>query len=522
MTFPAVFNVGTSLNGTNGFQLTSTTYYFGYSIASIGDFNGDGEADIVIGTEYSIVYVVYGSNNIFVTPFDVDSLLNGTNGFKLTSTSNYFGLSVASAGDFNCDGKADIVIGTSDWANSAYVVYGSNNIFVTPFDVDSLLDGTNGFKLISTSNYFGQSVASAGDFNGDGKNDIVIGTEYSTAYIVYSSKNMFVNPFDVDLLLNGTNGFKLTSTTGYFGMVVASAGDFNGDGKADVVIGTAYSVDTAYIIYGSNRAFASPCDVDSLLNGTNGFKLTSTSSQFGFSVASAGDINDDGKADVIIGTYDGAAYVIYGNNSEFANPFNVDSLLNGNNGFILTSATSSFGDSVASAGDINTDGIPDIAIGASASNTAYIIYGNKSGFGNPFNVDSLLDGNNGFQLENCGTYCGNSVASAIDFNGDGETDILIGAPGSNVASVIYGPRVGNTIYINSSGVFFGTPRNDTFFINATGDVTITGEGGYDTYVVYERTNLNITFTDFDTGQDQIRYMPIGSCPSFNNTEVTYY
>src|SRR5262249_1992039 len=152
--------------------------------------------------------------------------LNGSNGFKLSghTTGDLAGYSVASAGDVNGDGFADVIVGadgndTANGANSgaAYVVFGTNACFAANIDLSSL-NGTTGFKLsgAAANDYAAQSVASAGDVNGDGFADVIVGVSYSdpnsttnagAAYVVFGSSSSAAN-FDLSAV-NGTTGFKL-------------------------------------------------------------------------------------------------------------------------------------------------------------------------------------------------------------------------------------------------------------------------------------------------------------------------
>ena len=156
---------------------------------------------------------------------------------------------------------------------------------------------------------------------------------------------------------------------------VSGAGDINGDGIADLVVGAPRAGSNAgktYVIFGSKAGWSSPISLSSL-NGANGFVLNGENAgdQSGFSVSGAGDINDDGIADLVVGapgadsTSAGKTYVIFGSKAGWSSPISLSSL-NGANGFVLNgeNAGDDSGYSVSGAGDINGDGIADLVVGA--------------------------------------------------------------------------------------------------------------------------------------------------------------
>ncbi len=206
--------------------------------------------------------------------------------------------------------------------------------------------------------------------------------------------------------LNGVNGFILNGEAAedFSGGSVSGAGDINGDGIADLVVGARSAspndrsqAGKSYVIFGARRGWwSSPMELSSL-NGVNGFILNgeSSSDNSGSSVSGAGDINGDGIADLIVGAYDaspndrsqaGKSYVIFGSKAGWSSPMELSSL-NGVNGFILNGedAYDWSGSSVSGAGDINGDGIADLVVGAPgvystnrSAGKSYVIFGQKN------------------------------------------------------------------------------------------------------------------------------------------------
>lgn len=341
--------------------------------------------------------------------------------------------------------------------------------FKAEFNLSSL-SGANGFALNgqALNENSGLSVTCAGDINGDGISDLLIGAPRASpegrdqagqCYIVFGNKNAWKSPLSLSDL-NGVNGFAINGAAAgdNSGWSVASAGDINGDGVSDFAIGAnraspggIYEAGSTYLIFGSKQKWNSIIELSNL-NGKNGFVLNgeNTLDWSGLSVASAGDINDDGISDLIIGApaasangmaQAGKSYVIFGNKNVWNSTINLSNL-NGMNGFIIFGESSDnfLGESVAGDGDINNDGIDDLIIGAPDIATSYVIFGSRTRWwSSPFEL-SNLNGKNGFVLhgtnyedeENDGT--GSSVAFAGDVNVDGIDDILIGAPNSFVGS----------------------------------------------------------------------------------------
>jgi Ca2+-binding RTX toxin-like protein len=547
-----------SLNGINGFRIDGIDPgdMAGYPVSDAGDVNRDGFDDVIIGAYLADPgslpgagesYVVFGKAGGFSAAIDL-STLNGTNGFKLTggATLDGAGRSVSAAGDINGDGFDDLLVGANfaspgakESAGETYVVLGKS-VWSASVDL-STLNGTDGFRIAGLDARDAADlpvswIANAGDMNADGFADIVIGapggdgTDNLNAasgecYIIFGTSVAFPAAFDLTTL-NGSNGFRINGVSTYegTGFAVSTAGDMNGDGYDDVIISndSTYSpgAGKCYVVFGSPTGVAASFDL-STLNGTNGFQFSGIDPLdfLGFSVSSAGDVNNDGFADIVVGApwaapggdaIGGEAYVVFGKSSGFGATFDL-STLNGANGFRVDGidAGDAAGLAVSNAGDVNGDGIDDILIGASGGDPggildageAYVIFGSDAAFTAAIDLASL-NGMNGFRLDgvNPDDVAGVTVSAAGDVNGDGFDDILVGAnhadPGGDAdagesyvvfggnftggAETQVGTSVANTLTANQGAVvrdvLVGKQGNDLLISDGGPDVLLGGEG----------------------------------------------
>jgi len=494
--FSESFDLNT-LNGSNGFKIhgLQAQDLFGSAVSSAGDINSDGIDDLLFssigsdtnGSSTGSTYLMLGREEVFSAAESLSSTLS-FNGIAIGDTS---GQAVSHIGDVNDDGIDDFIT-TSMWATvnnvsfvgQSYVVFGST----TPFSAStnlSTLNGTNGFIIngVEDSEQSGVSASAAGDINNDGIDDFIIGSfklgtgNPGGAYVVFGNSNGFTSPMNVNAL-NGSNGFRINGfdNNNQTGGSVSSAGDFNNDGIDDLIIGARKSDNngsdsgTSFVVFGSSSAFSSQVELF-FLDGSNGVKIHGNAGDnSGRSVAGIGDLNADGIDDVIIGaervdangTNSGAAYVVFGKSTAFTSSLNL-STLDGSNGFLIKgiAANDWTGNSVHVAGDINADGINDLIIGASKadangvdSGAAYVVFGKRSGFSHPLEL-SALNGTDGFSIKGrmAGDELGYSVSTAGDVNFDGIDDIVVGAlysetNGTNTGTsyVIFGTEV---IFTNS-------------------------------------------------------------------------
>jgi len=436
----------------------------GWSVSTAGDIDKDGYSDVIIAAAYyealrGAAYVLYGGPESSFTNLTLSSTLNPlTTGFTILGEASnaMFSYSVSTAGDVNNDGYSDIIIGTYG-KEMAYIIYGGPRSSFQNLDLSSVtLDPmTTGFTVTGIAgDNFGSSVSTAGDVNNDNYDDIIIGAPKApAAYVIYggpktSLPNLDLNVTPLDPL---TNGFFVDGTIVNFGISVSTAGDVNNDNYDDIVIGAIGNFGqrgAAYLIYGGpNTSLANiNLHVETLDPLSNGFKMSGNAANdyFGWSVSTAGDVNNDGYSDIIIGAYpknsnQGAAYLIYGGpKTSLPNiDLNAAALNPLSNGFTMTGDAPGdyFGYSVSTAGDVNNDGYADILIGGRGRNTfqgiLYVVYGGpKTSLPNlAFSSIQLDPATTGFKIVGNAQqdYFASSVSTAGDVNNDGYDDIIIGA-----------------------------------------------------------------------------------------------
>jgi hypothetical protein len=367
---------------------------FGCSVAWVGDVNGDGYDDFLIGAFRYPEIASLGQAYLYFGGPAIDSVVDLVIPAP-PGGAGWFGVSVASAGDFNGDGYPDFIIGAqqSGYEGKAFIYYGGPSLDATP---DLTLTGESTGALIA----FGASVASAGDVNEDGFDDVIVGAPWypgdgnkpGRAYVFFGGAVPDAVP---DRVFSGIGFYD------QLGTVVGSAGDMNGDGHPDLFASApnndaaALNAGAVYVWFGG-PAFDTTADLTLLGSGVNEHLMNA---------ASAGDVNADGFSD-LIGAGRSQVRVWFGGSSP--NPIPDLKLAR-------TYA------SVAGAGDVSGDGIDDLVVGA-----AYTVGGGRvSFFFGGTGVDTVEDLS--YVGDPSGGAIGLCVAGGGHVDGPGPSDLIVSA-----------------------------------------------------------------------------------------------
>jgi hypothetical protein len=398
--------------------------WFGFRVATAGDVNGDGFADVIVGaplytndqTEEGRAYVWHGSAGGISTIRDWWAEGNGTEA--------WYGAAVATAGDVNGDGYSDVVVGAPgdlSQGGTVWAYYGSS----------TSLEGTATWVKPSNDEaaQYGFSVATAGDVNGDGYADVIVGAPFwdgqgpgpglgNGAAWVYLGDNGGLHSAPDWYMPSPVSGAA-------FGFSVGSAGDVDGDGFDDVIVGAPTAKrNTGPIREGAAFVYRGVNAYPPVLSSPHWTKYANLAeAQFGYSVGTAGDVNGDGYGDVIVGAPfwngRGGAWVYLGAGS---------GLRSAPHWYVSSDQDNAqFGYSVGTAGDVNGDGFGDVIVGAplweddvNNEGRVWVYYGRRAGLRTTH--DWYAESNS------LGAGMGFSAATAGDVDGDGYSDVIVGAP----------------------------------------------------------------------------------------------
>ena len=501
---------------------------FGSNCQILHDVNGDGYDDMLItapfgdagGLHSGGVYLYFGGPQGW--PKDTPTSKANAS-FQINSTNQYLGRAIASAGDVNGDGLGDFLIGYEygggAFSGMAYLFLGKTkgwHLNMSLQDADASFIGVGGSQL-------GFSVAGVGDVNRDGYDDFMIGaptyagsfSSQGMAYLILGKPAGWAKDTPINSIAVTT--FQGEAKNDRAGEVLAGAGDVNGDGFNDLLIGSiynsqvAYGAGQAYLILG--RASGWPSHM-SLANANASFTGEMVNSSAGHSLAGGGDVNGDGYDDILIGApgnttlsyAGGEAYLIFGKPSGWA----MDTNLSQSNASFRGTGIQSVGQDLAMDGDLNGDGYDDIVIGvplfgiSSFDGKTYVFPGKPSGWSMNNSIESAPNSliGQGYNEES-----GEGLSTGGDVNGDGLSDLLIGAytspaAGTNAgkAYLVYpdhnkGPTsvttlkaysdpqytvetnwadLPSTIYIELKGPGGDASRKDTAVLNVTSTATVRG------------------------------------------------
>ncbi len=407
----------------------------GYSVSGAGDVDGDGIDDILLGangvdtanSEAGAAYLVLGSITGVLSLAEAGAKLLGE------ETYDRAGLSVSGAGDVNADGYADLLVGSDlhDDNGTAYLVLG-------PVSGESSLSGYFSLSGTYADDHAGWAVSGAADVNADGFDDVLVGAfgndsggvDAGAAYVV-------LGPISHSMSLENADASIVGEESGdRLGFTLSDAGDLDGDGFHDIILG-AYQHDSssgaAYVFRGPVSGYRDASSADATMLGETPYD------DAGYSVSGAGDVNGDGLDDVLVGATGvstsvqgaGAAYLVLGpaTASEFSLAYAQARIL-GENQYEPA------GFSVSGAGDVDGDelddvllGLPDSSLAGRESGAAYLVYGPITGDIPLSRADARMLG------EAPDDNAGISVSGAGDTNADGLDDLLIGAYGENTHSL---------------------------------------------------------------------------------------
>lgn len=380
---------------TNGGPSLNDHDAFGESVASLGDLDEDGVGDLAVGVclddtgglDRGAVFIHFMNADGTVKSFQ--KIASGTGGGPMLADGSHFGISLTSLGDLDGDGIADLAVGC-DRDNTGGPMRGAAHVLFMNSDgtVKSsrkIANGTGGGPTLADNDYFGTSIAALGDLDGDGIVDMAVGargddtagTDRGAIHILFMKPDGTIK--SLRKVACDTAGGPSLANSDQFGRSIASLGDLNGDGVTDLAVG-ALTDDTG----GTNRGalYVLQMKVDGtvknsrkIASNTGGGPALLDEDRFGASIASIGDINGDGITDLAIGvpgddttgSNRGALYVLQMDSDGTVK--RCQKIASGIGGGPSLNDDDGFGIAVTSTGDLNSDGVTDLAVGVVGDDT---------------------------------------------------------------------------------------------------------------------------------------------------------
>ena len=437
----------------------------GTSLAAAGDVDGDGFDDLIVGAPWKSdlyqyageAYLVFGRG---VGWNSLGCLCQADASYRGAFANDEAGGSVAGAGDVNGDGFDDVLIGAVNSPEGGldvgrfYLVLGRGSGWAQDVPLSGLTDS---FLGEADEDKAGWDVAGAGDVDGDGLADLLASAPFNDeaasnagqVYLVFGRVGAYSQ--DVDLATADAS-FLGEASEDRAGTSIGGAGDVNGDGLDDLLVGSATcdeaasNAGQAYLIFGREAGWTQDADLGA---SDASFLGEDVNDEVGYSVAGVGDVDGDGYDDILIGakyidvfdTNDGAAYLFLGSDGGWS----MDrSIATADASFAGMAADDRAGHHVAAGGDVDGDGFDDMLVAAPTSDDGgidagqiYVILGRAEGWA----LDTPLDSTTASMIgEAADDYLG-AAAGLGDVDGDGLGDLLFGSlyndGGGNAAGAVY-------------------------------------------------------------------------------------